>query len=290
MQPRGAFVVSLVVLSLVAGPALTYATTGVDGGSAATGEASVTQIEGENASEGTFGSRMSAFMQSSAATANDSIETGMWVRSVDENASKAARQIERRTERLANRLQRLEARLDRLQGQGVNVSNPATAGEVARLTTRVRNLQHSIDETERVGDRVGVNTTRLERLRTNAANLSGHEVASMARNLSLGPPAGVPGGPPANVRAGPPDNNVTGPPENRSRGPPGNGTAGPPSDKTGPPDDDKTGSSDDDKTGSSDDDKTGPPDDDKTGPPDDDKTGPPDDRQGKQSDDGPADG
>ncbi|WP_135662517.1 hypothetical protein [Halorhabdus rudnickae] len=295
MQPRGAFVVLLVVLALVAVPALAYATAGVDGESAATAEVGVAQVTGGNASEGTFGSQMSAFMQSSAATASDSVETGMWVQRVDENASTAARQVQSRTERLENRLQRLEASLDRMQGQGVNVTDPATAGEVARLTTRVRNLQRSINETERVADRTGVNAVRLDRLRTEAANLSGHEVASMARNLSLGPPDGVPGGPPANAPAGPPDDNETGPPANAPAGPPTNDTAGPPDDngagppdddETGPPDDDETGPPDDGETGPSNDGETGPPDDDETGPSNDGGTGPPDDDETGPSNDG----
>ena len=238
MQPRGALVVLLVVLTLVVGPALVYATTGVDQGSAVTGESDVTQTKGDNASEGTFGSRMSAFMQSSAAATNDSVEAETWVRSVDKNMSTAAQQVKQRTDHLEDRLQRLEKELDRLEDSDLNVNNPATAGEIARLTTRVRSLQRSIDETERVADRAGANATRLDGLRMNAANLSGHEVASAARNLSLGPPAGIPGGPSVDIPEKPSDNDTTGPPKEWPGGPPNNDN------ETGPPNnDDETGPS-----------------------------------------------
>jgi len=128
----------------------------------------------------------------------------------------------------------------------------AERARAARLATRADQLTENVNETDRTARRVGVNETRLDRLRTEARNLTGPEVANIARGLA-GMPEGVPGGgmgpgpdgergPPGNVddgeRGPPEDGNTSGNAGDTERGPPADGNEtgpeqGSPEDGTG---------------------------------------------------------
>ncbi|MEF8825156.1 MAG: hypothetical protein V5A27_02265 [Halapricum sp.] len=223
-------VVLVVVLAVAGVVAPVIATPAPDQGDAGQSKA-FESLAGENeTTNGTapLGSQISAFMESTAASADSSMEAGTWEARFNESDVNRSAMTARRTETLERRLSSLEAELEQLNASGeTDVNNVSQAGRVASLTARIEALNRTIERTTTVARDAGVNTTRLERLRTNASQLHGQEVARMARNLTtLGP-------------RGPPEDR--GPPGDRGQGPPGaddNGTEqGPP---TNPPNDDGT--------------------------------------------------
>ena len=169
---------------------------------------------------GSFGTQVTSFMQASAASANSSVESGVWQASVNgsaqpERAVRArARALEDRLDRLQNRSATLDAVHEREGPTGVAYTARASA-----VRAQLDSLRTAIDEVNETAKAAGVNTTRLDGLRDRAANLTGPEVAALARNIT-------------DVGRGPPPD--AGPPEDGTRGPPDSGASGPPGE--GPPD------------------------------------------------------
>jgi hypothetical protein len=188
---------------------------------------------------GGFGNQVSSFMQASAADADAAVDQGMWRAEVNSSENKEAT-LDQRTETLRQRLQRLQNRTAELAEQYENgTGTVAYDARASALRTQIRNVRRAINQTEEVATRTGVNLTRLNDLRSQAANMSGPEVSAMARNITdapRGPPDGVPAGPPGNATDGPknPNANESGPPGNATdrpknpnaneSGPPGNAT------------------------------------------------------------------
>lgn len=186
---------------------------GVDGSQAA-------QVENNTTSEenSSFGEQLSAFMQTSAVDANATVETGMWNAGVNASAE-PEREVTNRTAQLERERQQLERKVTQLREKRDQLPKVAYTAQASALRERIRSLQERINGTERTAQRVGINASALDRLRTQTANMSGPAVSAVARNITdapRGPPAGVPGGPPG--ESGPPDD-TTGPPDNRV-GPP----------------------------------------------------------------------
>ena len=186
-----------------------------------------------------MGTQMTAFLQSSSAAANDSVENGMWQARFDQaNASERAQLVTNRAGTLEERLAQLQARNETIQSEYENGSlpQPAYVAQQSQLSARIAALQTAINDTDAAATEAGVNDSRLETLRQNASELTGPQVAAVARGLGGGPPETA--GPPGNRTAGPPDqagppgNQTAGPPN--EAGPPGNQTTGPPN-ETGPP-------------------------------------------------------
>lgn len=199
-------VVAVVVATVPAGalPAL----------SASAGTATA-QDGGVNASNASLGASISGFMQASAADTEGEVEDEMFSARFD-NASE-----QRRADLVENRAGTLEQRLDRLREQRAELLNE-TAGEhpsvadrakAARLTARIHALQESIDTTSEAADRAGVDVELLDELRRNAAELTGQEVAELARGLAgteRGRPGGLVGGPASDRGNGPMANGSNG--------------------------------------------------------------------------------
>ncbi|MFW5949917.1 MAG: hypothetical protein ACOCR6_01015 [archaeon] len=211
MHSQAGLVVSLLVLALVAGPALAFTATpgsspsGGAVGVSSTDEATTVTENETNSSDVPLGGKVSAFMQSNAVGANASVENGMWRSAVsDSNASDVNRSIEKRTAVLERQQQRLEAQLDAFDSTRMNTGDPGAVAEMARLSARAHSLQSTINETSADAKRFGVNETRLRSLQKSARNMTGHEVASTARNLSLGPPEHARGGNQHSEKGGPP--------------------------------------------------------------------------------------
>ncbi|WEL21622.1 putative component of type IV pili like system [Halorhabdus sp. BNX81] len=204
MRYRVPIAVLLLAIGVAVGPSLASAVvaSATDGpvtiaGDPVTNTTTNESVSSTNETAPTLGSKMSAFMQSSTVSADASVESGMWKAGVARaNASTARDAVERRTASLERRLQELRTRLAALENESVDVRNPNSAATVSRLAARIQALERSINETGETARSIGVNTTRLETLRSQASNMSGHEVASIARNLSGGPPPGVQRGPP----------------------------------------------------------------------------------------------
>lgn len=186
--------------------------------------------ETPTANNSTMGDQVSSFVQATSGQADEEVEAGMWSAAYD-NASNRSRIVHRRTADVGDRLAELQRQKQDLIAAYRNGSIDRTEyrARMSRLVGRLAALNRSIDETERQARATGANRTAVEHLRTQARNLSGPEVAAIARSFA--------GGPPADVARGPP-NGTQGPP-NGSQGPP-NGTQGPPEDRRGPPEDNRT--------------------------------------------------
>jgi hypothetical protein len=111
------------------------------------------------------------------------------------NASERARLVRQRAAQIDRRIAELrEERADLLGGKNVTVRERA---EAARLAEQSESLNDSISQTETVAQRanVSLNRTALDELRTEARNLTGPEVAELARGLvdrDEEPPRGPP--------------------------------------------------------------------------------------------------
>lgn len=182
------------------------------------------QTEEPAGDEDAFGQQIASFAQASAVDANGSADRGMWAAEVN-GSSDPEPVVTDRTETLERRLERLENQSVALQAQRGNgtISEVAYTARASALRVRMANLREAVNETDRTARRVGVNVTKLAELRRAASNMSGPEVAALARNITdtpRGPPEGVPGGPPDDT--GPPDDgDDTGQTDNGDTGPPG---------------------------------------------------------------------
>ena len=136
----------------------------------------------------------------------------------------------------------VQARLAAVENESVDVRNPDAAATVSRLAARIQALERAMNETGETARSIGVNTTRLDALRSEASKLRGHEVASMARNLSGGPPAEIPGGPPAEALGPSNESAGNGPTDGGGKTPPGASDTSPPgaSETASKPDDSGT--------------------------------------------------
>ncbi len=137
----------------------------------------------------------------------------------DSNTSKAA-VIATEQERLSEKLDRLERREERLRAARANgsVSEGAYRAQMAELAAESRALERRANRTATVArglptevlrDR-GINVSAIERLRTNAADLSGGDTAAIAREIAGEGVGSELGGPPARAEN-----------ETADRGPPG---------------------------------------------------------------------
>ncbi|WP_229126107.1 hypothetical protein [Halapricum desulfuricans] len=210
----------------------------------------------------TTGSQISAFMASTSTAVDSSVETGMWLAQFNDSDANRTEMVERRANTLRDRLHALEAQLDNGSGNAT-LSDPSEAREVASLKARIDALNSTIERTRTAAGEAGVNTTRLHRLRENASQLRGHEVARMARNLTtVGPPANR--GPPED-RPGPNtgpadpsernDSNRSGPPEDS----PGQDDGNTPDLPTNPRQNDSDRSGPPTNSGQNDSNRSGPP-------------------------------
>jgi len=189
----------------------------------ATATRNTTNESGETAG---MGAQMTAFTQSTSAAVNDSVENGMWTAEFNQsNASERARLVRDRAGSLERRLERLQRQNESVRERYENGSlpQPAYVAQQSRLSARIDALQTAINDTGEAAVQAGVNDSRLERLRQNASELKGPEVAAIARGLGGGPPEDR--GPPADRRQRGPsaDMGDRGPSEDRAHG---NGASG----------------------------------------------------------------
>ena len=200
--------VAVLAVAAVAFPtaAVAQTTQGVTETGAAPTDANATADDGTGNASMAFGTRLTAFMQSSAAETNDTVDSGMWEAAFERaNESKRARMAHRRTDSLDAKLERLRARNRTLTERYENGSLNRTVyvARASALSGRIAAFRSGIDSTERVARGSGINETRLDELRENASNMTGPAVAGVARGLvagDRGPPAdrgnrsaGVPG-------------------------------------------------------------------------------------------------
>ena len=193
-----------------------------------------------------------------------SVESEVAVRAFDRRVAAAdssrakARVVVGQLDDLHERLDELDAEraeLERARENGT-LSRGEYRARLARLYAEERALQRLANRTEETARGLpaetlreqGVNVTAIEHLRADARNLTGPEVAAVARNVagrSVGRPAGAgpsdnrtrepPGeGGPGNGQGADPAGNETGPGDGGDGGP---GNGGPPEDGDRPPED-----------------------------------------------------
>ena len=159
----------------------------------------------DNASaNATLGADISAFMQSNAAEIGGAVETGMWTAAFNatDNASAKTRLVDRRTKELQRELQALQQRKQRLveRHEAGNLGDTAYKAQVSHLLGRINALQSAVNTTISTAasappqSTVGAtaqgtargegNLARLRNIGQQAANLSGPEIAAVARNTT----------------------------------------------------------------------------------------------------------
>ncbi|WP_132057913.1 DUF7096 domain-containing protein [Halorussus amylolyticus] len=162
----------------------------------------------ENETNDSFGANISSFMQSSAAEIGGAVETGMWSASFNATANRSSQErlVERRTDKLRGDLTDLQERKEELaaEREAGEISKPAYRAQVGQLTGRINALQSAINATESRAKQAGMNTDEIRTLEADTRNLSGPEIAAVARNTT-----GVGNGPPGSAGA---EGNESGPP------------------------------------------------------------------------------
>ena len=173
-----------------------------------------------------LGQQISSFMQASVADADAATEQGMWRVAVN-RSEHPADNVTDRVGGLERKLTQLQARTERLEARRANGTIPEVAytAQASGLRAQIQQVRAAINDTSTVAKQVGIETTDIDDLRAQAADVTGPALPAAARNITdppRGPPGGVPGDGPDGQEAGegPP---VTGEQEdNRTVGPPGN--------------------------------------------------------------------
>lgn len=229
------------------------------GGSDDTGQVAQTADDDDNGNEtanGTApGARLAGVVNVQGAEVEGEVAErsfGLQLAAATSNASKAS-VLANQTGDLSERVAELRDRKQALRDARANgtISEGRYRAEMARVAAELSTANQLLNRTSNEATELpaaalqnaGVNATDLERLRRAAGNVSGPEMAAIARdiggppvNRSVGPPGDATTGPPGNSTLGPPGNDTQGPPTNRTQGPPQNGTMGPPQNETqGPP-------------------------------------------------------
>lgn len=153
----------------------------------------------------TTNATVSAYMQSSAADAENEVDAGMfdarYEATDDEHRSEA---VLDRTDELEQRLADLEAEREELREREADLPRGEYQARMAKLSVEIQSLERSLERTEHRAAEAGVDDDRLEKLRANAGELRGPEVAEIARGLGHGD--GSPDeGQPDDRGSGPPD-------------------------------------------------------------------------------------
>ncbi len=217
-------------------------------------ENTTTSTDGDNTTENGSvapGAQLAGVIGVQQAEVRGEVETrafGLTVAGVRSNGSKA-RVVANQTERLQERIQTLENRTQELNEsyQNGTISTGKYQAQIARLTAQIRMTERLINQTSETADGLppearqanGVNTTQLEELRTRARNMTGPEVAAIAKRMAgsqVGHPVGKERGPPEDTPGGgPPDDTPGGDGDDekpgngqghgQGQGPPGTGTA-----------------------------------------------------------------
>ena len=172
-------VVVVAVLGLTIAPA---ASAIVTTGTAETAETAETEASSD---ESAPNATVSSFMQSTAADAEHTVESGMFEAQY-ENADD-----DRRAALVAERVDDLEAELETLRAERNELNADAAAdnpgryrARMTKLTVEIAGLERAIERTERRADEAGVEDERLAELKANASELADTEVTKTAQGLA----------------------------------------------------------------------------------------------------------
>ncbi|MEY7851544.1 hypothetical protein AB7C87_20360 [Natrarchaeobius sp. A-rgal3] len=128
---------------------------------------------------------VSSFMQSSAADAENSVESGLFETKYENTeGEERAALVADRTAALETQLEALEAEREVLEEADENVSTGEYRARAAKLTIGIAALERSLERTIPRANETGVDENRLVDLRSNASELSGSAVAADARGIA----------------------------------------------------------------------------------------------------------
>lgn len=151
-----------------------------------------------NESNASMGAEVSAFMQASAADANGSVDEGMFAAKWNNSTASPEALVNARANALENRLDALERQKQQLMERKDSMSQVAYEAQLTRIAAQINAVETALNGTATRAQNAGVNPERLHELRERAGNLTGPEIAALARNLSAG--VGPNGGPPDHAR------------------------------------------------------------------------------------------
>ncbi|WP_124177778.1 hypothetical protein [Natrarchaeobius halalkaliphilus] len=128
---------------------------------------------------------VSSFMQSSAADAESTVESGLFETEYESAANDTRADLVRdRTDDLEERLAALQAEREELRENATNLSSAEYNARITRLSVEVASLEQSVDRTIPRANETGLESDRLDELRANASELAGPEVATIARGVA----------------------------------------------------------------------------------------------------------
>lgn len=139
------------------------------------------EAPGNESANGSFGAEVSSFMQASTADAETEVEAGMFQAAMQnaESAEERREIVAQRQERLQQRQAELQERRAAIDGDQPNPKNRALA---TRVSVGADGLERAVDHTEEHAHQLGLDTAKLNEIRTNASSLKG-DVAELARDL-----------------------------------------------------------------------------------------------------------
>ncbi|WP_290819536.1 hypothetical protein [Halovivax sp.] len=151
-----------------------------------------------------MGSEVGTFMQSSSADANVSVDQGMF-EAAFEGAEDREAVVNDRVGELEGRFDRLQERTNHFADRG-DERPPGHQEQLTRMAVELGLFEESVNQTEQRAEAVGVDTARLDELRQNASEVSGPDVAEIARSIAgVDPPGQHEDGSPGEQDGGPPD-------------------------------------------------------------------------------------
>ena len=173
---------SVVLLVAVALVGLTVAPAASGAFASAIGANSTTEQPDEE--EVAPGQGVSTFMQSSAADTSNTVESEMFEAKY-EDADNETREalVDDRANGLEATLESLENERDELREQEDELSEPQYQARMTRLTVEITALEQSVEQTQPFALDTDVGLDRLESIRENAAELSGEQIADIAKQL-----------------------------------------------------------------------------------------------------------
>lgn len=206
---RAVVLVALVVVGLALAPA----GAALDGPTADGGD--------EEANETSMGAEVNAFMHSNTAGADDAVEAGMFAASYERaDEDERAAVVSDRTSDLEAKLDALEAERAALEEREGDLPPPAYDARMTRLAVEISALERALNDTETRAVESGVDPAEIRTIRGNAADLSGPEVAAVAKGIAgVEPPRGPPEDAPGEGTSGGPSDDAPG----KERGSNGNG-------------------------------------------------------------------
>ncbi|TYL40066.1 hypothetical protein CV102_00340 [Natronococcus pandeyae] len=173
---------SVVLLVAVALVGLTVAPAASGAFAGAIGADSTTEQPDEE--EVAPGQSVSTFMQSSAADTSNTVESEMFEAKYEDADNETRKTlVDERADGLEATLESLENERDELQEQEDELSEPQYQARMTRLTVEITALERSVEQTQPFALDTDVGLDRLESIRENAAELSGEQIADIAKQL-----------------------------------------------------------------------------------------------------------